>query len=60
VKLLLIKGLVGKIFFLLCNNFGDLKNVFNVLSSIKQAQMVIKKWCTLEWSAWKNVEYSSL
>ena len=44
---MLIKGLFGENFFLLCNNFVDLKNVFNMLSSMKQAQVVIEKWCAV-------------
>jgi hypothetical protein len=40
---LLIEGLPGENFSLLCNNFGDLKNVINMLSFIKQAQTVIGK-----------------
>jgi hypothetical protein len=48
LKLLLIKGFPGENFSPVCNNFGDLKNVFNMLNSIKQAQMVIEKWCAVE------------
>jgi hypothetical protein len=42
VKLLLIKGLHGEDFFLLCNNFEDLKNVFYMLSFMSRHKRLLK------------------
>ncbi len=58
MKLLLIKGLHGEDFFLSCNNFEDLKNVFYMLSFMSRHKRLLKieKWCARVLGAWKIVE----